>query len=129
MDFQDPTDFSISKLLFVQFLTYPSTYPTMAEPRPSNIVEGATTGDIEEDVPATAKSAEERKAAAAMSTLDRAEDSGSSRDIDQAAIKKAMERLGGPKLANGTAGKQAEEKKVVKKAVKVDAADVSLLVC
>lgn len=101
----------------------------MAEPRPSNIVEGATTGDIEEDVPATAKSAEERKAAAAMSTLDRAEDSGSSRDIDQAAIKKAMERLGGPKLANGTAGKQAEEKKVVKKAVKVDAADVSLLVC
>lgn len=102
----------------------------MAEPRPTNIVEGATTGDLEEEIPVAAKSAEERKAAAAMSSLDsRAEDAGSSRDVDQAAIKKAMERLGGPALTNGTSGKQGEDKKVVKKAIKVDVADVNLLVC
>ena len=39
---------------------------TMAEPQPPNVVEGATTGDVEDEVQAKAKSAEDRKAAAAI---------------------------------------------------------------
>jgi hypothetical protein len=107
----------------------PSIVPIkMAESQPPNVVEGATTGDIDEEVPVAAKSAEDRKAAAALSSLDAPRDDGSaSRDVDQEAVKKAMDRLAGQ---NGVAKKKAEEeKKVVKKTVKVDPADVSLLVC
>ena len=42
----------------------------MAETQPPTIVEGATTGDVEDEIPQAAKSAEERKAAAALSSLD-----------------------------------------------------------
>lgn len=98
---------------------------TMAEDRqPPTVVEGATTGaDVEEDVPAVAKSAEDRKAAAALSKLDvhRDDDEATpAREVDQEAVSRAMNQLGGE-------GKKVEEKKDVKK-VKVDAADVALLV-
>lgn len=95
----------------------------MAEERqPPNVVEGATTGDVEEDVPATAaKSAEDRKAAAALAALDdtpRGDEEG--KNVDQEAARKAMNKLGG-------GAKQGEAKKDLKR-VKVDAGDVTLLV-
>ncbi|KAK0657229.1 hypothetical protein B0T16DRAFT_452710 [Cercophora newfieldiana] len=81
----------------------------------------ANAGDVEDEVP-TAKSAEDRKAAAALSKLDTHGDdeSAPSREVDQEAVKNAMSALGG-------AGSKPAEKKEVKK-VKVDAADVTLLV-
>jgi hypothetical protein len=90
----------------------------MAEPQPPNVVEGATTGDVEDEVQAKAKSAEDRKAAAAMSRLDANDEGSSSAQVDQDAAKKAMQSLG------GAAATKTEVKKV-----KVDAADVTLLVC
>ncbi|KAI6083933.1 hypothetical protein F4821DRAFT_180433 [Hypoxylon rubiginosum] len=90
----------------------------MAEPQPRNLHEGATTGDVEDEVQTTAKSAEDRKAAAAMASLDsRGDDAASSNGVDQEAVSKAMKNL----------GTKAVEKKEVKK-VKVDPADVALLV-
>lgn len=91
---------------------------TMAEDRqPADIVEGATTGDVEDEVQPTAKSAEDRKAAAALSKLDaRGDDEGAAREVDQEAVKNAMSALGG--------GAEKKDTKVVK----VDAADVKLLV-
>lgn len=87
----------------------------MAEDRqPANIHEGA---DLEDDVAAQAKSAEDRKAAVALASLDSVgggNDAG--KHVDQEAMNKAMKNL---KLgASGTAAKK----------VKVDAADVTLLV-
>ncbi|RDL38795.1 Uncharacterized protein BP5553_03135 [Venustampulla echinocandica] len=102
----------------------------MADAQPPTIVEGATTGDVEDEVP-IAKSAEDRKAAAALSSLDtpREDESAGGKDVDQEAVRKAMDRLAGPKAANGSAAKREEEKKAaVKKVVKVDQADVALLV-
>lgn len=103
----------------------------MAENQPPTIVEGATTGDVDDEIPVAAKSAEDRKAAAALSSLDalREDDSSNTRDIDQEAVRKAMERLSGGGAANGTVSKKDEDKKIVKKIVKVDQADVTLLVC
>lgn len=97
----------------------------MAEPQPSNVKEGAT-GEIEDEVQATAKSAEDRKAAAAMASMDARDDSAGgsgagSASVDQEAVSKAMKNLGG-----GGGGGGAQE---VNKKVKVDAADVALLVC
>ena len=92
----------------------------MAEDRqPADIVEGATAGgDVEDEVQSTAKSAEDRKAAAALSKLDaRGDDEGAAREVDQEAVKNAMNSLGG-----GAADKKDT------KTVKVDAADVKLLV-
>ncbi|KAI1342912.1 hypothetical protein F5Y15DRAFT_271650 [Xylariaceae sp. FL0016] len=92
----------------------------MAEPQPRTVHEGATTGDVEDEV-TQAKSAEDRKAAAALASLDSTGDDGtSSGAVDQDAVNKAMKNLG-----SGAA--VAPEKKEVKK-VKVDAADVTLLV-
>ncbi|KAJ1327762.1 HYPK UBA domain-containing protein [Microdochium nivale] len=96
----------------------------MAEPQPSNVKEGAT-GEIEDEVQATAKSAEDRKAAAAMASMDARDDSAGgsgagSASVDQEAVSKAMKNLGG-----GGGGGGAQE---VNKKVKVDAADVALLV-
>ncbi|KAL1888234.1 hypothetical protein Sste5346_009708 [Sporothrix stenoceras] len=95
----------------------------MAEDRqPSNVHEGATTAAadvdlVEDDVAAKAKSAEDRKAAVALASLDSVgggNDAG--KHVDQEAMNKAMKNL---KLgASGTAAKK----------VKVDAADVALLV-
>lgn len=104
----------------------------MAEKQPPTVVEGATTGDVEDEIP-VAKSAEDRKAAAALSSLDapREDESAGLKDIDQEAVRKAMDRLtmAGGGATNGTSAKKEEEKKVVKKVVKVDQADVALLVC
>ncbi|KAI1479143.1 hypothetical protein K445DRAFT_192524 [Daldinia sp. EC12] len=91
----------------------------MAEPQPKNLQEGAS-GDVEDEVQNTAKSAEDRKAAAAMASLDtRGDDAGSTNAVDQEAVSKAMKSLGG--------GPSAGAAKDVKK-VKVDPADVALLV-
>jgi hypothetical protein len=102
----------------------------MAEAQPPTIVEGATTGDVEDEIPQAAKSAEERKAAAALSSLDasREDDSASTKNVDQEAVKKAMDRLAGNTAAAGEVKKKEDAKKEVKKAVKVDQADVALLV-
>ncbi|KAK0731338.1 hypothetical protein B0H67DRAFT_549122 [Lasiosphaeris hirsuta] len=91
----------------------------MAEDRQlSNLHEGTTAGDVEDEVQPTAKSAEDRKAAAALSKLDtHGDDEGSARDVDQEAVKNAVDALG---------GKTADKKEVKK--VKVDAADVNLIV-
>jgi hypothetical protein len=89
----------------------------MAEKQPPTIVEAA-------------KSAEDRKAQAALSSLDAPrDDESSSKDVDQEAVRKAMDRLAGTGSANGTVAKKEDEKKVVKKNIKVDPADVTLLVC
>ncbi|RQM08423.1 hypothetical protein DH86_00000451 [Scytalidium sp. 3C] len=101
------------------------------EQQPASIVEGATTGDVEDEVAPTAKSAEDRKAAAALSSLDaRAEDESGSRNVDQEAVRKAMDRLTVGGATNGVTSKKQDEKKeqAVKKAVKVDPADVTLLI-
>jgi len=91
----------------------------MAERQPAAVVEGATAGDVEEEMQPTAKSAEDRKAAAALSKLDaRDDESAQAGSVDQEAVKNAMNALG------GGAGAKAEVKKV-----KVDQADVALLVC
>ncbi|ROW10807.1 hypothetical protein VPNG_05391 [Cytospora leucostoma] len=91
------------------------------EKQPAGIVEGATAGDVEEEVQdQQAKSAEDRKAAAALSKLDTREDEGSASADQQASLSEAMNKLGG-------APSKAEEKKDLRK-VKVDAADVTLLV-
>jgi hypothetical protein len=95
----------------------------MAEERqPPDMVEGAAAGDVEDEVQKIIP-AEARKAAAALSKLDAAQrddDAAPAREVDQEAVSRAMNQLGG-------AAKKPEEKKEVKK-VKVDAADVALLV-
>lgn len=91
----------------------------MAEPQPKNVHEGAS-GDVEDEVQTTAKSAEDRKAAAAMASLDtRGDDASSLNAVDQEAVSKAMQSLG--------SGPSTGAAKEVKK-VKVDPADVLLLV-
>ncbi|KAI2638474.1 hypothetical protein GGS21DRAFT_488560 [Xylaria nigripes] len=88
----------------------------MAKPQPSTVSEGATPGDVEEEV-TKAKSAEDRKAAAALASLDSSGDGAEGAEVDAAAVSKAMKNL-------GTA---APAEKEVKK-VRVDPADVALLV-
>ncbi|KAI9650657.1 hypothetical protein NHQ30_000677 [Ciborinia camelliae] len=102
----------------------------MSESQPPKLVEGATTGDVDDEIPQTAKSAEDRKAAAALSSLDapREDDSTATKDVDQEAVRKAMVRLAGTSTTNGAIAKKGDEKKVVRKTVKVEAADVTLLV-
>jgi hypothetical protein len=90
------------------------------------IVEGATTGDLDDEVAPAANSAEDRKAAAALSSLDapRDEEAGK-QDVDQEAVRRAMDRLS----FTGTQAKRPESKKEeVKKIVKVDVADVAQVV-
>lgn len=89
----------------------------MAEDRqPASISEGA---DVEDENP-VAKSAEDRKAQAALSKLDaKDDDESTSKEVDQDAVNRAMNNLGGEVTKT--------EKKEIKK-IKVDAADVALLV-
>lgn len=103
----------------------------MADAQPPNVVEGATTGDIDDEIPVAAKSAEDRKAAAALSSMDapRDDDASATKDVDREAVRKAMDRLAGSGIANGAATKKGEDKQSPKKIVKVDQADVTLLVC
>ncbi len=73
----------------------------MADQQPPAVVEGATTGDVEDEIPVAAKSAEDRKAAAALSSLDGREDeSKPTKDVDQEAVRKAMDRLAGTAASN-----------------------------
>ncbi|KAJ2902456.1 hypothetical protein MKZ38_000585 [Zalerion maritima] len=98
------------------------------EPQPNNVTEGA---DVDENVELKAKSAEDRKAAAAMAKLDAAHHDDSSgggaasKAVDQEAMNKAMGALAGGARSGGAA---AGVKKEVKKApaVKLDPKDVAL---
>lgn len=99
----------------------------MAEPQPPNVQEGADPPDA---LPANA---EDRKAAAALNSLDARPDEGSApkKEVDLKALNDAMKALGGAgthesaaKKTSAAAGKKEEPKKVVK----VDAGDVSMLV-
>ncbi|KAF2032278.1 hypothetical protein EK21DRAFT_110222 [Setomelanomma holmii] len=83
----------------------------MAEPQPAEVHEGAA------DPHAPTGTAEDRKATAALSTLDAQEESGEKKEVDTKALDKAMKGL-------GVKDRKGEEKKVVK----VEAADVTLLV-
>ena len=86
----------------------------MAEPQPSGVQEGAA------DPHAPTGTAEDRKAAAALSTLDAPQegDNGSKKEVDGKALDKAMEGLN-----------VKDKKEGEKKNVKIEAADVTLLVC
>lgn len=89
----------------------------MAEPQPAEVHEGASTP------PPPTGTAEDRKAAAALSSLDAHDDeSTAKKDVDTEALGQAMKNLG------VSGDKKTEEKVVTKKAVKIDAADVGLLV-
>jgi hypothetical protein len=99
----------------------------MAEDKqPPGIVEGATAGDVEDEVDQDqAKSAEDRKAAAALSKLDArggGDEDAAPSSVDREGLNKAMNMLSAP---GGAAG---AKKDAGKKMVKVDAADVALLV-
>lgn len=103
----------------------------MAEPQPPHIREGA---DVDDETPAVLASAEDRKAAAALSSLDARgeDDEGTSKktNLDQEALGKAMSRLelvSKGKESNKGKSKAGEVEKK-KPVVKVDQADVSLLV-
>lgn len=103
------------------------------EKQPPGVVEGATTGDVEDEMlDDKAKSAEDRKAAAALSKLDvRGDDdvnAGAGSAVDQEGLSKAMNKLG-VSSKKKTAGAQQQDSKDVKKVVvKVEKADVQLLV-
>jgi hypothetical protein len=100
----------------------------MAEPQPSTVREGA---DIEDEAPVAPKSAEDRKAAAALSTLSAHDDESSAPkpEVDTKALGDAMSRLDMTGKAKGDdEKKKKEEEGVVKKKVKVDQGDVALLV-
>ena len=99
----------------------------MTEPQPPNVAEGADAPDV---LPANK---EDRKAAAAMNSLDARGDNDSSapkKEVDLKALNDAMKNLGASneskKPAAGAAKKEKEEE--TKKLVKVDAGDVALLV-
>lgn len=105
----------------------PCATSIMSEKQPPTVVEGATTGDVEDEIPNTAaKSAEDRKAASALASLEGGDDaSGAKEDVDAEAAKKALGNLGG---AEGAAGAGEKKVNLPVRNVKVDAADVSLLV-
>lgn len=83
----------------------------MAEPQPAEVHEGAA------DPHAPTGTAEDRKAAAALSTLDTQDESGAKKEVDTNALNNAMKNL-------DVKAKKGDEKKTVK----VEAADVKLLV-
>jgi hypothetical protein len=83
----------------------------MAEPQPAEVHEGAA------DPHAPTGTAEDRKAAAALSTLDVQDEAGSKKEVDSKALDKAMKGL-------DVKDKKGDEKKIVK----VEAADVNVLV-
>ncbi|KAH7179634.1 uncharacterized protein B0J16DRAFT_174350 [Fusarium flagelliforme] len=68
----------------------------------------------------TAKSAEDRKAASALENLDAADSPATPQNVDADAANKAIKSLGGASKASAAAASN--------KNVKVDAADVTLLV-
>ena len=95
----------------------------MAEPQPSSVREGA---DVEEPSDALPATAEDRRAAAALSSLTTHTDDADSQKphMDQEALGKAMGKLG----VQDSGKRGQKEGEGAKKKVKVDAADVGLLV-
>ncbi|KAG5993587.1 hypothetical protein E4U54_003319 [Claviceps lovelessii] len=98
----------------------------MSQYQPKTVHEGATTGDLQHDeVTATAKSAEDRKAACALASLDAVGNeetiTNNKAQVDREAVNKAMESLGGSKSTS--APKAAPSKNI-----RVDDADVAMLV-
>lgn len=97
----------------------------MSEKQPPNIVEGATTGDVEDEIPSsTAKSAEDRKAASALASLEGGDDAAGKQDVDAEAAKKALGSLG----ASDAPGGDKKTRELPVRNIKVDASDVALLV-
>lgn len=96
----------------------------MAEPQPSSIQEGAEQADA---LPANA---EDRKAAAAMAGLDSKDsDDAPKKEVDMKALSNAMKHLEvGSAQSKTAAATKKKEDEVKKPLVKVDAADVALLV-
>jgi hypothetical protein len=85
----------------------------MAEPQPSEVHEGAA------DPHAPTSTAEDRKAAAALSALDALDgENGAKKEVDGKALDKAMKGLS-----------VKDNKEGEKKNVKIEASDVTLLVC
>ncbi|KAH7133298.1 hypothetical protein B0J13DRAFT_529212 [Dactylonectria estremocensis] len=76
----------------------------------------------EDETQTTAKSAEDRKAASALASLD-SQEAASSNNVDHDAVSKAMKALGGGPKAKTAAAAGSSTKNV-----KVDPADVALLV-
>lgn len=85
----------------------------MTEPQPAEVQEGAS------DPHAPTSTAEDRKAAAALSTLDAQEEGGAKKEVDGKALDKALKGL-------SVEDKKREEDK--KKAVRIEASDVALVV-
>ena len=95
----------------------------MAEPQPPSVHEGA---DADDEAPGVPASAEDRKAAAALSSVAARDDDGSqpAREVDQEALGKAIQNLD----ISGKDGAGKPEPVEKKKVVKVDPADVGLVV-
>ncbi|KAF4552990.1 Hypothetical protein D9617_8g050030 [Elsinoe fawcettii] len=98
----------------------------MAEPQPSTVEKGDTT----QSVPA---GGDDKKAAAALSSLDQpsvSDDSSAKKEIDTKALGDAMQRLGVASGTNGTAKAAKTEKKVEEpaKKIKIEGADVAVVV-
>jgi hypothetical protein len=84
---------------------------------------------IDDEIPVTAKSAEDRKAQAALSSLDtREDDAPATKDVDQEAVRNALDRLTVSGTTNGIVTKKEDETKVKKTNYKLDPTDVALLV-
>ena len=84
----------------------------MAEPQPPAVQEGAA------EPHAPTGTADDRKAAAALSTLDAQDDGGVTKEVDGKALDKAVKGL-------SIKDTKADEKKNVK----IELADINLLVC
>ena len=106
----------------------------MAEPQPSGVQEG-----MDPEGPPAPANAEDRKAAAAMSSLEtrgeEEEEVKPNKQIDQEALGKAISRLELADKAgkvttgeNGNKGQKEKEEREKRAKVKVDQADVELLV-
>jgi hypothetical protein len=100
----------------------------MTDTQPPHLTPGPTAaGDIEDELPPA--SAEDRKAAAALSSLDTHDDGGKQEDVDVEAVRKAMDRLGGSGGKEAVkGGGEAGKKEEVRKVVKVEAGDVKVVV-
>lgn len=101
----------------------------MAEPQPSDVREQV---DNDEEHPTKLASAEDRKAAAALSSLDRPGDDDDKppkgSEADQKALGEAMSKLEVTEKGTGPDGKIKAASETAKKKIKVDPVDVALLV-
>ncbi|RDA95448.1 hypothetical protein CP533_5467 [Ophiocordyceps camponoti-saundersi (nom. inval.)] len=102
----------------------------MASEKTRNVAQNDSAAD--DEVPAAAKSAEDRKAASALASLDANHDddvaAASAKNLDRDAVDKAIKRLGGAAAAASAPGAKTAAATPSAKNVKVDNADVTLLV-